>query len=136
MPTEQEVERLVCAIYPTKLEAAASWAVERMYGIAEGGPVGWLADRIDDLRVASIRRRADRNLARKATGNASSPSPAASDPLGIHDHGGEWTRDDHDTRFPSCSVSYGRPAHAEADINQAADAASDQCERPGQCDCL
>lgn len=60
--SDRDVQRFMCALYPTRLERAASWTVGRLYRVAEHGPVGWLGDRLDDVRVASLRWRADRKL--------------------------------------------------------------------------
>ncbi len=61
----------LCAIYPTWYERAAGWVMVRCWRINEtSGPVNWVGDLLDDLRVVSWRRRARRRLAldRRAEG--------------------------------------------------------------------
>jgi hypothetical protein len=53
-----DTRRLLAAIYPPRRERVLMWLVGRCYHRAETGPIGWLGDRADDLRVWSLRRRA------------------------------------------------------------------------------
>ena len=66
--TPIEVERLLCAISPSGIErvltAMASWCWRR----SETGPMGWLGDKADNLRIHSNDRRARRRLDRVVCG--------------------------------------------------------------------
>jgi hypothetical protein len=62
MATDLEVRRLLCAINPTWYERALGRVVTVAYKLApsEKGPIDWIGDRADDLRVWSWHRRAGR----------------------------------------------------------------------------
>ena len=65
--TPLQVERLLCAIYPTRYERVLGSVRGLLWGIAEGGPIGWLGDRIDDAESRHRSRRARRNIAEKTS---------------------------------------------------------------------
>lgn len=59
-----EVERLLCAIYPTRYERLLGRVGHLLWRISETGPTGWLGDRLDDYQTHYRDQRARRNVAR------------------------------------------------------------------------
>jgi hypothetical protein len=64
-PEELQVQRLLCAIYPTRFESWLSDVVTRCYNRNETGIPGFVGDRLDDLKVLSLRFRASRKTRSK-----------------------------------------------------------------------
>jgi hypothetical protein len=50
--------RLLLAIYRPRRERLLGWLVGRCYRMSETGLIGWLGDRLDDMRQSSLHRRA------------------------------------------------------------------------------
>jgi len=58
--SDLQVERLLCAMYPSRCEKAVERVRTLLWEISEGGPIGWLGDRLDDLECRMREKRAER----------------------------------------------------------------------------
>ena len=47
--SDLQIQRLLCAMYPSRRESIVEKAKGCLWRISEDGPIGWLGDKLDDL---------------------------------------------------------------------------------------
>jgi len=58
--SDLQVQRILCAMYPSRRESVVDAVKVHLWRISEGGPIAWLGDRLDGLECWMREKRSRR----------------------------------------------------------------------------